>query len=59
MKTILKRISGSLRRAWQRRETERQLAQLDARMLRDIGLESWNGGQAAGRLWAHRIGLYY
>jgi hypothetical protein len=59
MKTILKRIGESLRRAWQRRETERQLAQLDARMLRDIGLESWNSGQAAGRLWAHRIGLYY
>ena len=57
MKTILKRIGESLRRAWQRRETERQLAQLDARMLRDIGLESWNSGQAA-RLWAHRIGLY-
>lgn len=59
MKPILKRIGESLRRAWQRRETERQLAQLDARMLRDIGLESWNSGQAAGRLWAHRIGLHY
>jgi len=59
METILKRIGESLRRAWQRRETERQLAQLDARMLRDIGLESWSSGQAAGRLWAHRLGLYY
>jgi len=58
MKTLLKRITESLRRAWQRRETERQLAQLDARMLRDIGLESWNSGHAAARLWAHRIGLY-
>jgi hypothetical protein len=57
MKTILKRISESVRRAWQRRELERQLAQLDARMLRDIGLESWRSDQAA-RLWAHRVGLY-
>lgn len=58
MKTILKHITESVRRAWQRRETERQLAQLDARMLRDIGLESWSSGQAAARVWAHRIGLY-
>lgn len=57
MKTILKRISESVRRAWQRRELERQLAQLDSRMLRDIGLEGWRSDQAA-RLWAHRVGLY-
>lgn len=57
MKTILKRITESLRRAWQRREMERQLAQLDNRMLRDIGLESWRSDLSA-RLWAHRVGLY-
>lgn len=57
MKTILKKLIDSARRAWQQRELERQLAQLDPRMLKDIGLESWNGGQAA-RLWAHRVGLY-
>lgn len=57
MKTILKRISESVRRAWQRRELERQLAQLDSRMLRDIGLEGWRSDQAA-RLWAHRLGLH-
>ena len=56
MKTILKRITESVRRALQRREMERQLAQLDSRMLRDIGLESWRS--EGSRLWAHRIGLY-
>jgi uncharacterized protein YjiS (DUF1127 family) len=57
MNTILKRLIDSVRQALRQRETERQLAQLDARMLRDIGLESWNRGQA-GRLWAYRAGLY-
>ena len=57
MKTILKKLIDSVRQALRQRETERQLAQLDARMLRDIGLESWNAGQP-GRLWAHRAGLY-
>jgi hypothetical protein len=56
MKTILKRITETLSREWQRRETQRQLAQLDARMLRDIGLETWRPEGA--RLWAHRVGLY-
>ena len=58
MKTIVKKIVASARAAWRRRETERQLSQLDARMLKDIGLESWRGGEAAARLWAYRIGLY-
>lgn len=57
MKTILKNLYAKARGAWQRREMERQLAQLDARMLRDIGLETWRSDQAV-RLWAHRIGLY-
>lgn len=58
MKILLKKLIDNALRAWRQRETERQLSQLDARMLRDIGLESWSSGQAA-RLWAHRIGLYY
>lgn len=57
MKTILKKLIDSVRQALRQRETERQLAQLDARMLKDIGLESWNAGQP-GRLWAYRAGLY-
>jgi hypothetical protein len=57
MKTILNWIHQTLSRAWRRRELERELARLDARMLRDIGLESWRSDQAA-RLWAHRGGLY-
>ena len=56
MKTILKRIIATLSRDWQRRRAERELAQLDARMLKDIGLESWK--PAGARLWAHRVGLY-
>jgi hypothetical protein len=57
MKTILKRVIERISREWQRREAQRQLAQLDARMLRDIGLESWKNPEGA-RLWAHRVGLY-
>lgn len=57
MKTLLKKLIEGVRKAWRQRETERELAQLDPRMLRDIGLESWNRGQAA-RVWAHRVGYY-
>jgi uncharacterized protein YjiS (DUF1127 family) len=57
MTTLLKKLIPGVLKAWRQRDTERQLSQLDARTLKDIGLESWNSGQAA-RLWAHRIGLY-
>ncbi len=57
MKTILNWIHQKLSRAWQRRELERELAHLDARMLRDIGLESWKSPEGA-RLWALRAGYY-
>ena len=53
MKTLLKRVCEAWVRARRRRETERQLASLDARMLKDIGLESWKSEQGA-RLWALR-----
>jgi uncharacterized protein YjiS (DUF1127 family) len=55
MKTLVKHLIEALRREWQRRELERELARLDPRMLKDIGLESWRNEGA--RLWAHRIGL--
>lgn len=53
MKTLLKRAYEAWVRARRRSETERQLASLDARMLKDIGLESWKSEQGA-RLWALR-----
>lgn len=57
MKTILNWIHQKLSRAWRRRKLERELAHLDARMLRDIGLESWKSPEGA-RLWALRAGYY-
>lgn len=41
-------------RAWWKKRTDREvLARLDARGLKDIGLESWNGALAE-RVHAHR-----
>ena len=57
MKTLLRSIKAALVGAWKRGQLERELARLDPRMLRDIGLESWKGPQGA-KLWAYRVGLY-
>jgi hypothetical protein len=57
MKTHLRTIKAALVGAWKRRQLERELARLDPRMLRDIGLESWKSPQGA-KLWAYRVGLY-
>lgn len=56
MKTILKRLVAALARAQQRRRLARELSQLDARTLKDIGLEAWKSDLGA-RVWSHRNGM--
>jgi hypothetical protein len=57
MKTLLRNLKAAIVAAWRRRELERELASLDARTLKDIGLETWKNAQGA-KLWAYRVGLY-
>lgn len=57
MKRILQRTVKSLVRAYRRRARVHALARLDARTLRDIGLEPWQG-ELGARIWAQRTGTF-
>jgi hypothetical protein len=56
MKAIFKRAVAAFVRAQHQRWLARELSHLDARTLKDIGLEAWKSDLGA-RVWSQRNGM--